>query len=410
MVGDLRKKLEPLGRLDVLDEAGTKVLDYYAALDLSQLAPEELARNAQALSQLGEVRVAQGKLADAAQAFAKSLELANAASARKPGDPGLRLAVGTAHYWVGFAAQRGGDQQKALAEWRAYLAIAEELSTQYPSNEEYELERAYGHGNVGVVLEAEGKLDEALGHYRTSLEIKQKRLDRDPKKAALRSDVAASLNKVGVVLTRLGEVTAARDALEREVAIRKALSDEDPTHMRRRDLYATALDQLALAQTAGGDLETAMKNVDAEGAIRRELARHDAENVQWLHHLGVAEMKRGTIGYLRGDSAGAAAALLDARKSLAGALGKDPDRPVWRDELAQVDIALARVKLRRGDSRGALQTVDGAIVALAALEGQTAKVALSLGEARLARGEALASLGRTAEAAEEWRLAEALLA
>jgi serine/threonine-protein kinase len=410
MLGDLRKKLEPLGRLDVLDEAGTKILDYYAQLDLAQLGPGELARNAKALSQLGEVRVAQGKLPEAAKAFDKSLELANAAWKQNRAAPELRLGVGTAHYWVGYAAQRGGDMQKALAEWRAYLAIAESLSKQYPKNEEYELERAYGHGNVGVALEALGSYDEALGHYRQSLEIKQARLDRDPKKASLRTDVAASTNKVAVVLLKVGKVTEARDAAEREVAIRRALSEEDPAHMKRRDLYATALDHLAFTQTAGGDLDAAAKNADEELAIRRELAAHDAENVQWLHHLGVAQMQVGTIRRLRGDLPGAAAALREARGSIAGALEKDPARPVWKNELAQVDVAIAQAMLQRRDSRAALQTVDGAMVTLAALDdAKNPRVALTLGEARLARGAALASLGRKAEAEAEWRLADELL-
>ncbi|MFA6957729.1 MAG: protein kinase [Thermoanaerobaculia bacterium] len=410
MLGDLRKKLEPLGRLDVLDEAGTKILDYYAQLDLAQLGPDELARNAKALSQLGEVRVAQGKLPEAAKAFEKSLELAVAAWEKNPADPALRLGVGTAHYWVGYAAQRGGDMRKALAEWRAYLAIAEKLSKQYPKNEEYELERAYGHGNVGVALEALGSYAEALEHYRQSLEIKQKRLDRDPKKAALRTDVAASTNKVGVVLLRLGEVTAARETIEHEVALRKSLSDDDPTHMKRRELYATALNYLVQAQVAGGELDGALTNVEAELALRRELAAHDAANVQWLHHLGFAQLQRGTVLRVRGDRDRAAAAFTEAHRILSQALSTDHGRPVWKRELAELDIERARIEFDRHEGRPVLQTVDGAIVALAALDdAKNPRVALTLGEARLARGVALASLGRKAEAEAEWRLADELL-
>ncbi|MBI2213128.1 MAG: protein kinase [Acidobacteria bacterium] len=409
MLGDLRKKLEPLGRLDVLDEAGTKVLDYYAGLDLAQLSPDELARNAKALTQLGEVRVAQGKLPEATKAFEKSLELANAAWTTNPSDPALRLAVGTSHFWIGNAARMEGDLPKALAEWRKYLAIAEELSKRYPKSEEYELERAYGHGNVGLALEGIGKLDEALGHYRRSLEIKQRRLDRDPMKAALRADVAASTNKVGGLLLKLGQATAAREAFEKEVAIRKAISDEDPAHMKRRDLFATSLDYLATALVAGGDLEAAKVNVEAEFAIRQELVAHDPENVQWLHHLGIVQIQRATVQRLRGDVGGAATSLASARRNLEQALDQEPNRPIWKRELAQIDVGSANVHLLRRDSSSALRTVDRAIVTLAALDVGDPKVALIFAEARLMRGDALAATRRDADANAEWRLAEEVL-
>src|SRR5205823_4512079 len=65
MVGDLRTRLTPIGRLDVLDEVGRKALGYFAAVPESELSSEELFRRAQALHQLGEVRMDQGNLAGA---------------------------------------------------------------------------------------------------------------------------------------------------------------------------------------------------------------------------------------------------------------------------------------------------------------------------------------------------------
>ncbi|MFX6118977.1 hypothetical protein ABTE85_22185, partial [Acinetobacter baumannii] len=57
MLGDLRGKLEPVGRLDVLDGVGRKVLDHYARIDDDRLADPALAQQAKALTLLGSIRV-----------------------------------------------------------------------------------------------------------------------------------------------------------------------------------------------------------------------------------------------------------------------------------------------------------------------------------------------------------------
>jgi serine/threonine-protein kinase len=68
MLGDLRDRLAPAGRLDVLDAVGQKALAYFAAVPEAELSDEELHRRVLALQQLGQVRTDQGKLADAAAA------------------------------------------------------------------------------------------------------------------------------------------------------------------------------------------------------------------------------------------------------------------------------------------------------------------------------------------------------
>lgn len=409
MLGDLRKKLEPLGRLDVLDEAGTKVLDYYGNLDPDRLAPRELASNAKALTQLGEVRVAQGKLPEAVTAFEKSLELSEKALERDSSDATLQLGVGTSHFWVGNASRMQGDLGKALEHFQKYLAIAEELCKLEPGNEEYELERAYGHGNVGVVLEAQGKFDRALEHYRVSREIKERKLARDPKKPALRVDFATSTNKVGTVMLALGRVTAAREEFEREVAARKSLAAEDPKHMRRQDLLATALDGLAKAQIGEGDLDAALESLESELAIRKALVDIDPSNVQWIHHIGIAHMQLGNLRRLRGEVAPALDSFRESELHLSAALAKEPNRPVWKREQAWGSVGRARALLLRGDPRGALERIDGAIAELGAAGQSEPAVTLALAEARLERGNALAAIGRDADAVGEWRAADELV-
>ncbi|MEV9571369.1 hypothetical protein AB0216_26790, partial [Klebsiella pneumoniae] len=90
MLGDLRGKLEPVGRLDVLDGVGRKVLDHYARIDDDRLADPALAQQAKALTLLGSIRVKRADLPGAEQAFASAAATSARLVARAPQD-GTRL-------------------------------------------------------------------------------------------------------------------------------------------------------------------------------------------------------------------------------------------------------------------------------------------------------------------------------
>nr|MDQ3282038.1 serine/threonine protein kinase [Acidobacteriota bacterium] len=104
MVGDLRTKLEAVGRLDALDGAATRAVDYFASLDPSELSGDDLQKNALALAQVGEVRMDQGKLDAAARLFNESIRFASAAVARDPKRQEWQLALSNAEFWAGEAA------------------------------------------------------------------------------------------------------------------------------------------------------------------------------------------------------------------------------------------------------------------------------------------------------------------
>src|SRR5205823_6597532 len=133
MLGDLRTKLEPVGRLDVLDSVAERSLQYMSSLNTDFMTPQEIGRNSKALNQLGDVRMTQGNLAAALIVFNKSLAMAQAAQARAPDDPELALGVGTAHYWVGLALRSKGDVPAALVHMREYRRITEDLAKRYPA-------------------------------------------------------------------------------------------------------------------------------------------------------------------------------------------------------------------------------------------------------------------------------------
>src|SRR5207302_10559571 len=60
MLGDLKDKLEPIGRLDALDGVGSRVLAYYSKQDTSELSDAALLQRSRALSITAQVAYLRG--------------------------------------------------------------------------------------------------------------------------------------------------------------------------------------------------------------------------------------------------------------------------------------------------------------------------------------------------------------
>ncbi len=173
MLGDLRKKLEAVGRIDILDEVGVKAMDYFAAVPESSLSDEELLRRSTALYQIGTVRVAQGQLEAATRSFEESLSLATALVSRDPNDGNRIFEQAQSRFWVGYVQWRRRNLEAALDHFRTYLGLAERLVGLDPRNADWQLELASANSNLGSVLQEQGDMEGALGRFRACLAIEQ---------------------------------------------------------------------------------------------------------------------------------------------------------------------------------------------------------------------------------------------
>ncbi|HEY0139707.1 MAG TPA: protein kinase [Thermoanaerobaculia bacterium] len=345
MVSDLPKRLEPVGRLDVLDETATKALEYFASLRPDELSGDELHRHALALTQLGDVRMKQGKLPEALALFRQSLRFAQAAVADDPSREEWQLALSNSHFWIGDALRRQGDARGTLAHFQAYYQVSRQLADAHPNDPRYVMELSYGHSNLGSAFEALGDLARAGAEYRTAASIDRKRLSRNPADDQVRADLANSLNKLGIVLQSNGELAEARAAFEEDAAIRRMLVAAKPDDARRASRLATSLAYLGGAQLNTGRSAEAVATTREELAIWIRLAARDEQNLEWRRGRAVAQVRLSEA--LGGDAEGAR--LLDQAARTLTLLAAHDARPTWRRDLAAAHVGLARLAMRRGD-------------------------------------------------------------
>ncbi len=335
MVGDLRAKLAPIGRLDVLDDVGDEAMAYFASLPADEVDDDELFRRSKTLNQIGDVRMRQGNLESATVAFEESLTLLQELVERDPDNGEWQVELGAAHFWVGQALRRQGELDGTLDHWLAYQEIAEKLVTKDPSNLDWQLELGYAHGNIGTVLETQGNLEVALEALRKSLAVKQTLVARDADNTGWQQDLA--------------------------LAIRQALVESDLDNTRwRRDL-AISHNRMGSLLKDMGDLEKAIEHFLAFLVIEEELVAHDPTNTGWQRELAVAAGKMGNAAEVLGDLDLAGQHYQDSLRMVEALVETDPNRSDWSVDLADTRIFLCSISLARGQAGRALEEARSAM-------------------------------------------------
>ena len=402
IVGDLRSKLEAVGRLDVLDAAASRALAYFASLEPEELDGDDLHKNALALAQLGEVRINEGKLDEAVKLFSESIRFASAAVARDPSREEWQLALSNAHFWAGDALRRKGDTAGPLTHFGQYLAISERLAAAHPRDAKYQQEVSYGHGNVGAAHEGAGNLELALAEYDLAADIDRRRLQQDPANEQWQTDLADSLNRIAVVQQTVGNLPAARAAFEEELGLRRRLAAAAPNDTRSTAKLAVTLGWIGTVQQTMGDLPRALASWREELGLSTKLSELDPTNLARRRSRHIAESR---VASLTADT-GAALALAGTAENGLRELVAVASRPAWRLDLAVATNRRAGIALRAGDPPAAREASNAALAlleTLVAADPRNPQTIRFLGEALL-QGARAAEQNGDLEAARRYRL------
>jgi serine/threonine-protein kinase len=365
MIGDLRKKLQPVGRLDALDGVGTKALAYYAAQDPSRLDADSLGRRARALHLIGEIAEQRGRLDEAARMFRDAAESTGELLSRHPNDGQRVFDHAQSEYWVGLIGRRQGrlvDEEAGLVN---YLALAERLVAIDAANADWRMEKAYASENMGMLRLDGARPAEALAWYEKARVL----LEAEP---ATRADVNVELANVLGWIARaheqLGDYRASLDALEAKgrVIARSpdAASDSDLQFLRANGLHEQARMRLWI-----GD-PTAAEALEDDGLVAmRALTARDPANLDWQAAEAIADFGLADVRATRRDEAGAHAALAAGAAIVERLMAKDASKAYFALTLQGRMLGL-RAALSPGHDPALTAALAAFADALPAHEGQ----------------------------------------
>jgi serine/threonine-protein kinase len=407
MLGDLRQRLEPVGRLDALDGVAGKALDYFATVSDEELSDEDRFRRAKALTQIGEVRTAQGDLAAARRSLEEAHALAREVVAHAPGNGEWLMGLGAIEFWMGNVDWLQGDLAAAQGRFEAYLDVAERLVRLDASKPEWRLEKAYAHSNLGTLEEARGDVAGALSHFRLTVDAKRELLRQDPGSTRWQKELADSLSWLGEALVSGGDLGGARERYEEGRVLLEGLVAGEPRNTQHRYLLAIAHSKVGATDESLGRTDEAVRQFEQYLTLTRALEELDPANADWRREVAVARQRLGFAVARRDPAAGL--------RQLRGAV--DSLERLQRDDAAnserRLDLARARRDLGHGMLAGGQPhaAVDAHREALAVLEGAAEGRQRSVveGDVLASLGEAQGAAGRPAEARAAFEKAAATL-
>ncbi|MBP6898638.1 MAG: serine/threonine protein kinase [Burkholderiaceae bacterium] len=406
MLGDLRQRLQPVGRLDVLDVVGEKVLAHYAADAAAggaqQLDADALARRARALHLLGEIAEKRGRLDEAARRFDEATRSTGLLLAREPANGQRLFDQAQSVYWLGYVARRRGQLDQAEAQFGRYVALTRQLLVLDPQRADWRIEAAMAEQGLGVVQLEAGRAGQALQAFQAALPAFQARAAADPRPETLQS-LANAHGWVAGAQRALGDAQAEQAAQQAKVQALLQLPAAQRTPAARH-LLAVAwrdLGALALEQGPAGQAAAAQALGEAWQAWQ-ELMALDAANLDWqgqalLTLLDLAQLERA-----RQQLPAAREHLARAQQILPRLLQADAGKLYWQIELRGATLLQAEALGQAGAPELAafvaeLQQRHGDLAALSALRRRV------LAEVSLALGRRLAQQGQAAAARPHWQ-------
>lgn len=292
MLGDLRKKLEPVGRLEVLDSVGEKALAYYGSQEADKLDATALGHRSRAMHLIGEIRDLRGQPAEAQKAFEQAAETTAQLLAKAPNDGQRIFDHAQSVFWVGYAAWKRANGKTAEAKFQEYLALSEKLTKIDPANVDWRAEVAFGHVNVGMVRLGTGRPAVAL----ESLQLAGQLLtELSVARPELMFELAQNLGWKASAYESLGEYDKALDVQKRKLALFREMPESDKNRTAQRGIL-NSLSAISQQELALGRIDAAEQS--ARGAIRiaDSLVEGDPSNLFWrgdscMGHLRLAEIQ-----------------------------------------------------------------------------------------------------------------------
>ena len=400
LLDDLRPKLKKVGQLDLLDTVDDKAQSYFAGLHAGDLNDNTLARQAQTLTGIGQVRLSQGRFPEALASFRSAYGRSNELVDRHPGDGARMFARGQAEYWVGFVYWQSRDLAQAQTWLTRYRDTSRATYELDPKNLDWEHELAYGDQNLAVLELERGQLEPAAAAFKRARATFESVLAKNPEDAQLMFDVADMVSWQGSTQEQLGHLDQATELLAEKSERVRTISTKNPSDLGWKVQLSTAqLMQSELLRVRGRSSEAyAIANEAAERM--KPLTARDPSNTEWSQDYLYSLLMRAAARIGTGNRAEALGDLALAQPLL-DALAKTEaqNRNVRRDlfDAASLRIMLGLQNNDRATARAgaeALRTLDPGNDATPVSAQDAGRYGLSL----VAAGMAAAAANRQSEA------------
>ena len=404
MLFDLKQKLEPLGKLELLEAVAHKATAYYEHQPAST-TDEDRRQRAAIRHNLGDVLRAKGDLTGALAHYRAALAIRADLVTRAPNTE-TQAELAHVRRSVGDVLRAQGDGVGALAEYRTAMALGEQLIAHDPANAGWQRDLSATHDKIGKVLLAQGDAPGALVAHRRALQIRESQtaLRDDP---TMLRNLAVAHSNIGDVLFATQDLGPALAEYRAALAIRERLLAKDPTNAAvARDL-SVSHDNIGDVHNVQGEAVAALAAYRLSLLAITKVAAQDPTNATWQRDLAVGHAKVGTALRAQLDFKPALAEFNAALAISSQLVAKDPTNAEWQRDVIVMRELIGDVRLAMKDAAGALAEFRAILPLkekLLAQDPTNTSAQRDVAVSHTTIGDALRAQGKAAEALAEYRL------
>ena len=281
MLGDLVKRLEPVGRLDVLESTITEVDQFYSGMQPGSVTLESQRHRANALFQFGDIRSIQGRMPEAITNYNAAITAYSRLIAVSPTN--LQWHYELARTWNGlgitFAMQKSFTN--AVEALGHALAGREQLVKLQPTNSEWLGGYAATAQNLGQVQRNLGNLDQAEELLRRAESAFRRWVAAEPDSLSAKDRLATVKGSLGQLLAARGKLTEAADAYIEKAQMHRELLRQDPQNRSWQANLAHGLGYLGAMQSRQSNFVAAVATLTEAIELHEALVARDPANREW---------------------------------------------------------------------------------------------------------------------------------
>ncbi len=183
---------------------------------------------------IGDVLQAQGKPAEAMEAYGEALPIFQWLVAQDSSNASWQLSLALSYNSAGNSLSDQDKSVEAVDVYHQALSLFKQLASQNPTNSNFQYDIAITQSNLGDALGAEGNLDEAFEAYGQKLAILMRLVAETPSNVDWQRELALGYDSTGNVLAAKGNVSQALEAYQKGLNIWQTLAEQDPSNSDRQ--------------------------------------------------------------------------------------------------------------------------------------------------------------------------------
>jgi tetratricopeptide (TPR) repeat protein len=303
MLGDLKDKLEPIGKLDALDGVGSRVLAYYEKQDTSELSDAALLQRSRALSLTAQVAYLRGNMQSAQRLYGQAMAGTAEMIRRSPDDPQALFDHAQNVFWIGELARERRQAGQAEAAYREYKSLADRMVAIEPDNLKWRMELAYANENLGIVLFNQRRFAEAVRQFEGSLRPMESLASIEPNNADYQKELSNVLAWLADAQRDLGKLDAAIAIRRRQITSLEQLVRSSGGNVEYLRLLIPAHQALGILLTSRGQVESGLAQLRRAVEVAERLIPVEPDNMLWQGFAAQAGLELGdTLTALGQDS------------------------------------------------------------------------------------------------------------